>query len=151
VDLAHGPSPRYRGHGNHPLTDGVRGGPRFDDGHWIGFEAVDLDGTIDLGGNIEAPEISIRCLQDTGAWIFLPKIVHFHGSRDGVHWIELGTAGHEVPDTEQRRVIRDFTVRADRDLRYVRVLAENFGVCPDWHPGRGQATWIFVDEVRVRR
>jgi len=33
--------------------------------------------------------------------------------------------------------------------RYVRIEAENVGICPDWHPGAGGKTWIFVDEIVV--
>jgi hypothetical protein len=27
--------------------------------------------------------------------------------------------------------------------------AKNIGVCPDWHPGKGEKAWIFVDEIIV--
>ncbi|HQL71024.1 MAG TPA: hypothetical protein PLA77_09345, partial [Bacteroidales bacterium] len=33
--------------------------------------------------------------------------------------------------------------------RYVRVVAENVGVCPSWHQGRGKKAWLFCDEVVV--
>ena len=151
VTLVHEPSDRYPGGGDFPLTDGVRGGRHFDDGHWAGFEAVDLDATIDLGAALAQPELSIRCLQDANAWIFLPTNVRFLGSNDGTNWHELGVAGHDVPDTEQRKIIREFRVDADRSVRFVRVVAKNLDACPDWHPGRGEASWIFVDEIRVRR
>ena len=150
VTLVHEPRERYAGYGSFPLTDGVRGGLRFNDGHWSGFEAVDLDATIDLGSQIVDAEISIRCLQDANAWIFLPTEVRFLGSDDGESWQELGVEDHDVPDTEQRVIIRGFSVRTGRKTRFVRVVATNHGICPDWHPGRGKACWIFVDEVLVR-
>jgi hexosaminidase len=34
--------------------------------------------------------------------------------------------------------------------RYVRVTAKSVGLCPPWHPGRGQNAWLFVDEIIVR-
>ena len=33
--------------------------------------------------------------------------------------------------------------------RYVRVVAENVGVCPSWHQGHGKKAWLFCDEVVV--
>jgi hypothetical protein len=29
------------------------------------------------------------------------------------------------------------------------VEAIDIGVCPEWHPGKGQKAWIFADEILV--
>jgi hexosaminidase len=34
--------------------------------------------------------------------------------------------------------------------RYVKVVATNFGKIPDWHPGKGEPAWLFVDEITAR-
>ena len=39
---------------------------------------------------------------------------------------------------------------AGERIRYLRLRAENSGFLPDWHPGRGQPSWIFADEIVVR-
>jgi hexosaminidase len=36
------------------------------------------------------------------------------------------------------------------EARFIRVRASNFGALPAWHPGRGQPSWVFVDELVVR-
>jgi len=36
-----------------------------------------------------------------------------------------------------------------KDIRYVKIYAENVKTCPDWHPGAGGKAWIFVDEVVI--
>ena len=35
------------------------------------------------------------------------------------------------------------------EARYIRVQAINFGTIPEWHPGRGNRAFIFVDELHV--
>ena len=35
------------------------------------------------------------------------------------------------------------------ESRYVKVVAENPGVCPDWHAAATEPTWLFVDELVV--
>ncbi len=153
VTFGHDPSSRYPGRGRRPLTDGARGGRDFRDGGWVGFEATDLTATIDLGASATVTEVSIRALQDANAWIFLPAEVVVLGSHDGRQWTELGRADHQVPDREQRKLIREFTARTGgqpQPWRWIRVEARQAGPCPDWHPGRGQPGWLFVDEVRVR-
>ena len=34
--------------------------------------------------------------------------------------------------------------------RYIKIKAENYGICPDWHLGAGGKTWIFVDEITIK-
>jgi len=31
--------------------------------------------------------------------------------------------------------------------RYLKIIAQNIGVCPEWHPGAGGKAWVFVDEI----
>ncbi|MFO7610383.1 MAG: family 20 glycosylhydrolase [Candidatus Krumholzibacteriia bacterium] len=149
VAFAVPPSGRYPGRGPHPLTDGVRGGRDFRDGRWVGFEAADLDAVIDLGETRPLAGISLRAVQDAHAWVFLPRQVRFFVSADGRAWREIGSAGHGVPDREQRKLVREFAVAATGTARYVRVVAASLGACPGWHPGQGQPCWLFVDEIRV--
>ena len=34
--------------------------------------------------------------------------------------------------------------------RYVRMVAKNMGICPEWAPGAGEKAWMFCDEVIVK-
>ena len=34
--------------------------------------------------------------------------------------------------------------------KYIKVTAENYGICPDWHLGAGGKTWLFVDELIIK-
>jgi hypothetical protein len=31
----------------------------------------------------------------------------------------------------------------------VRVIVERYGVLPDWHPGKGEQSWFFADEIVI--
>jgi hypothetical protein len=33
----------------------------------------------------------------------------------------------------------------------VRVTVERYGRLPDWHPGKGEESWFFADEIVVER
>ena len=151
VKMAHAASSRYPAGGRGWLVDGQHGGPAHGDGRWAGFEGGNLDAVIDLGRPRPLTQLSVRFLQDANAWIFLPVDVVFAWSPDGTVWHELPAVGHDVPDREQRRTIREFRVgAAGITARHIRVRARNPGTCPDWHPGRGQPCWIFADELVVR-
>ena len=34
--------------------------------------------------------------------------------------------------------------------RFVKIKAQNYGVCPQWHLGAGGTTWIFTDEIIIK-
>jgi len=34
--------------------------------------------------------------------------------------------------------------------RYIKVMAENIGLCPHWHKGSGGKAWLFVDEIIIQ-
>ena len=33
--------------------------------------------------------------------------------------------------------------------RYIKIKAENYGKCPDWHLGSGGTSWLFFDEITI--
>jgi len=149
--LTHQPSSRYPGGGELGLCNGLFGTRNYRDGFWSGFEGTDLEAVVDLGGEVEISQISIRFYQGATAWIFLPSSVEFQVSKDGVNWKTVAVLGHNVSPAIQDRVIHDFSVvNLDIRARKVRVIGKNRGVCPDWHPGAGRPCWVFVDEIVVR-
>ncbi len=164
-------SDRYKG-GRHALLDGIRGSDDYTDGRWQGYQKNDLDATIDLGDIISMKNLSVGFLQDSKSWIFLPAKVQISISTDGIHFRQLSEmvttespqrmdpfvkeycwdAPPEVQKSEGKsRNPSDEKESNNLTARYVRFYAENIGVCPKWHPGRGDKAWIFVDEVVVNR
>ena len=46
---------------------------------------------------------------------------------------------------------KDFTLKVKNlKTRYIKIKAENYGVCPEWHLGAGGKTWVFVDEITIK-
>jgi len=141
---------RYPSVSNNPLTDGLRGSDRFNDGYWLGFQGDDLRVTIDLGRVDTLRQVSAGFLQQNWGWVFLPAKVIIALSEDNQNWKEF-----EIKNTVSPRtggvIIKDFTADPESlPARYIRVSALNMGVCPEWHPGAGDKAWIFADEIIVK-
>ena len=150
ITLASPFSSRHAAGGERALVDGFRGGVNSGDGFWQGYEGGDLDAIVDLGQSKPVTHLSIRFLQDTRSWIFYPTAVEYAVSDDGIHFASVGTFGQPVASGPQEVSVKEFPqdlqgVRA----RYVRVVAKNVGICPDWHPGKGGKAWLFADEIVV--
>jgi len=142
--------PQYNAGGPDALIDGRRGGPSYRLGRWQGYQGTDLDATVDLGDVRDVRRVTIGFLQDAGAWILMPREVVFLLSDDGGSYREVGRSVNTVPATESGVVTRDFAadVPAQR-ARYVRVRVTGAGPLPAGHPGEGEPSWFFADEIIV--
>jgi hexosaminidase len=144
-------SSAYGAGGAEAMSDGLRGTDDFRDGRWQGYEATDVEVTLDLGTERVISELSAGFLQYQPAWIFMPRSVTFSLSRDGRSFTDVFTMENESSDREENAFTRDFGVPVGGAFaRYVRLHAKTIGVCPDWHPGAGGKAWIFIDEFIVR-
>lgn len=144
-------SPKYTAGGSLGLVDGIKGSIHHSDGHWQGFSGDDVEVVIDLGKSQAISQISVSFLQNMTTWIFLPATVSFMvaDNPDGP-WQSAGKFINSVPMEEKETVIKDFSRKLkDVQARYVKLVAQNPGPCPDWHPGKGSPSWVFVDEIVV--
>jgi predicted alpha-1,2-mannosidase len=144
---------QYNAGGHDALIDTLRGGPDFRNGRWQGYLGTDLTAVVDLGSVQEIRRVAMGFLQDTGSWIVMPRRVRFEVSEDGTTYVSLGVATHDVSDRERGVVTRDLGVTAASPMRarYVRVTVERYGRLPDWHPGKGEESWFFADEIVIER
>jgi predicted alpha-1,2-mannosidase len=142
---------QYNAGGDDALIDTLRGGQDFRSGRWQGYLGTDLTAVVDLGSVQEIRRVGMGFLQDAGSWILLPRRVRFEVSVDGVMYRPVGAATHDVSDRESAPVTRDLSVTFEpARVRYVRVIVEHYGRLPDWHPGKGEESWFFADEIIVQ-
>jgi hexosaminidase len=142
-------SPNYAASGFGSLTDGQRGTIQFRDNLWLGFEGADFVAQLDLGSIQEINNISIGFLQSVPSWIFYPEYVKVLVSENGKDYIEKTTVNF-ISWKDEKTTTQDFNFKLNVKARYIKVQAVNIGKCPDWHPGAGGKTWLFVDEIVVR-
>ena len=132
-------SDRYRAAGMGTLTDGLRGNYEHGDRRWLGFVSGKcVDFQIDLGSVQDLHEIYMDFIQNSGAWIYLPKVFLLSASEDGENFEYL--MGRE----EQKRMnvgteFERYYWKGATRARYIRVEAE----------AQGEGEWIFTDEVVV--
>lgn len=141
----------YSGGGNGALTDGLLGSDEsYGDGHWQGYWGADLDASIDLRRKTEVRQISIRFLQNAFDWILAPKEIRVYVSDDGKAWRLVRTERYDPEFAQSGNVVHTDAVRnLSLTTRYLRVVAPNPGTLPEWHPARGQMSYIFADEIVV--
>jgi hexosaminidase len=132
------------------LTDGLRGSLAPGDRRWQGFQGDDLVATIDLKKARKISRVSVGFLQRADSWTFLPRSVEIAVSVDGQNFETIQTLTHDVSLLSPEPLVKEFSAETKaRKARYVRVHAQNIGVCPEGHPGAGEKAWIMADEIII--
>ncbi|MFT5054928.1 MAG: hexosaminidase, partial [Oceanospirillaceae bacterium] len=145
-------SPYYTAGGENGLTDGIMATMDFRDGRWQGYQVEnELVVTIDLGSLAEITSCSSNFYQYNNAWIFAPTKVEYFTSEDGEGFKSIGTANPTHSQKEKGKFIEPITVVLPKPIqaRFVKMVANSVGPCPDWHDAAGSPSWLFVDEFYV--
>ncbi len=150
IDLHSKYANQYSAGGDNALIDKIKGGQDFRTGSWQGYRE-DLEFVIDLGEEKPISKISIGFLQDVKSWIWMPKEVSFAISLDGENFLELGSKQSGISEDLYGGMANEISLNFPKTkTRYIKVVAEQYGVCPDWHIGAGGKSWIFADEVTIQ-
>ncbi|HCT29520.1 MAG TPA: glycosyl hydrolase family 92 [Bacteroidales bacterium] len=142
-------STQYDGGGPNALIDGIRGAKNFRLGGWQGYQGQDFVAIIDMDTTKAISKLGAGFLQDAGPWIWLPKYVEYWVSDDGQNFTLLSTVKHDIPENEMTPTIFNFEANVDIKTRFVKVVGKYYGKIPIWHPGVGNPSWMFIDEIIV--
>lgn len=146
ISLMNEPDRRYNYGGEFTLVDGIKGMIPWYGKEWLGFKGTDCDAIVDLGKTDTFSKVTIDVLNDEGSWIYLPKKVELYISDDGINFTKV----KDVQESEIAEMKREIVLDAGEvSARYVRIVAENFGIVPSGKPGEGHSAWLFVDEITI--
>ena len=144
-------SNQYAASGDNALIDFLKGSANFRTGYWQGYYATDFSAVVDLGRVELVKKISVGALQDIKSWIWFPKSVKVSFSENNETFKELGIIKNDFADNEYGAFTKEFSkiMHETVHARYIKIEAVSYGVCPGWHPGSGNDTWMFLDEIEV--
>jgi len=144
-------SNQYAASGDNALIDFLKGSANFRTGYWQGYYATDFSAVVDLGRVELVKKISVGALQDIKSWIWFPKNVKISFSENNETFKELVIIKNDFSDNEYGAFTKEFSkiVNETVHARYIKIEAASYGVCPGWHPGSGNDTWMFLDEIEV--
>ena len=149
IEIKYSPAKKYKGQGPNTLIDGALGSFDFHDGKWLGFRGDDLELTIDLGEKTSIHSINSRFLLNQTSWIFLPGEVEILISDDNRNYKTIFHEFYQNDSKDLQIEIREIGVQTEVNIRYIKIKAKNIGPLPDWHPGKNETGWLFVDEIVI--
>lgn len=141
---------QYSAGGDRALIDQIKGGSDFRTGGWQGYYGTDVEVEVDFKKKKKINSVDLRFLQDIRSWVWFPSEVSFAISIDGKEWFTIETVKNTVPIDQYGSITQEFGFEKAIKTRYLKVIAKNRGICPPWHLGAGNETWIFADEISVK-
>ncbi len=148
VVLLKAPSPKYPALGAASLSDGkisdVQGGDT-----WLGYQGDNLSAILDFGSVQSCSNAYIHCFENNAPWIFMPRSISVWASQDGKRYQPCGNRILPANKSMGNPNVQLLAVPFNQPIqaRYFKILVENLGKNPAWHPNKGEPCWIFVDEV----
>lgn len=142
---------QYAADGLKSLFDGIYGDWNWRKGDWLGYQGQDVTLEVDLLKVKEVSTVALNCLQDRGSWIFFPTQVAVYGSVDNTTFELLDTVfcNPELFNKDIQNYTYTTTLKQKVNCRYLRIQIKNPGKLPQWHPGAGGESFIFMDELEI--
>jgi hypothetical protein len=133
------------------LYDNIGGIINYRSGGWLGYDSDTVTITIDLKKKETVNTVLISLLQDENAWIFLPEqiLVYYYNDKQktfvpaGKEVFVLETPGPK--ECNLREITPAKKIKTDK-LKLVLLPLKKI---PDWHQGKGNHGWLFIDEIKV--
>jgi predicted alpha-1,2-mannosidase len=143
---------QYNGGGEEALIDGLYGDENWRKGFWQGFQGKDAEIIIDLGKQTTLDSFGVSVLQDTKSWIVYPKKAEFFVSDDDKNFKPAVNVVNRVTidSAEIQKQVLNVIPLVPIKARYVKVVLQQYGKLPEWHSGKGEDSFIFVDEIDLK-
>ena len=150
IEIKSKPHPLYTAGGAEALLDGIEGTTNWRKGDWQGYQGTDFEAVIDLKSKKEIQSVSVNFLQDAKPWILVPKNLKVYGSTDGKNFEFLGEISSKTNAEDEIVQIEKLEVQFKKTkVKFVKIIAENYGKLPDSHISAGENSYIFLDEIRI--
>jgi predicted alpha-1,2-mannosidase len=142
---------QYTAGGPDGLLDGLKGDLDWRKGRWQGYQSQDFEAVIDMKQEQKVDSVTLGFLRDKRSWIFLPKGLEVYGSTDSIKYKKISEWQLVGMDTGMTVERVTYSLQGNnKKYRYLKIRAINYGKLPDWHPGRGEDAFIFIDEISIK-
>lgn len=141
---------QYAYDGAGTLVDGIKGDHNYKTGRWIAFYRNDMEAVIDMKEPTEFSSVSISCCVEKGDWVFDARYFGVLVSDDGQQFTEVASEEYPVMAADSPNQNYDHTLKFNPvTARYIKVVVKPENVLPEWHGGKGNPAFVFLDEISV--
>lgn len=133
-------SDKYSGQGPETLINQNKASLNFTDKEWIGFDSVAV-ATVNFKEKMYLKSVTISYLNDVGSWIFPPERVMLFINRVKK---EVSINPLEKSVDKKNETVK---IPIEAEVKSLKIQINNLQAIPEWHEGKGQKAWLFMDEL----
>ncbi len=131
------------------LLDHHIGGDDLKDGSWTGFNGTDVNIICQLPQRMSVNQIHLSVLSDPSQWIIAPSEIKVAISENGHEYIEYGGISTFPSYNTSEREQLLLSINGKKTGKFVKITISNSGILPVGHPGAGNPSWLFLDELLI--
>lgn len=133
------------------LHDNIGGFTSFGGGTWLGYNGDSAVITITLQKKSKVRSVLINMLIDEGSWIFLPNAIDLYIPGKKIYSgqpVANVIFTHDYAATKQNFAF-ELKLAQKLKARQLQLVFSTMKKIPEWHAGKGNHAWFFIDEIKV--
>lgn len=148
VKLITQPDIAYKGMGGSTLSNGEKGDLNFRSGKWIGYKGKNLEAILYFKKLMLVSSVTFSSVVDIGSYIMPAAGLEVWGGTSINNLVLLKKINPAQPAGLQIPSLAAFECAfKPRQITVLKIVAKPVMKLPDWHPGKGQKGWVFIDEL----
>ena len=141
---------QYKYEGVTTLVDGLKGNSNYKTGRWIAFYKNDLEVVIDMQKSTTISNAAISTCVEKGDWVFDARSFTVEVSDNGVNYTRVASDNYPAMKKEDGNGVFNHKITfSPVQTRYVKVIVGSEKSIPEWHGGKGNPSFLFVDEISI--
>jgi uncharacterized membrane protein len=150
AELIYPANDQYKGEGAASLIDLKKGeASSFKDAAWLGFREKPFAAYIYFDTSHLIRSITVSYGKNIGAYILPPAQVEIWGgdNKEKMRLIKM-THPKQPEKLQEPSGVEGLKLSfAPADYKCYKIIARPVAHLPKWHPGKGEKSWVFVDEI----
>ncbi len=150
IELLNSPDPKYRGEGASGLLDHRKGfADVLNEPSWLGYRYQPFVAGVSFDGKATALKaIVLSYAKNIGAYSFPPEEVEVWAGENKDQLSLIKKMVVEQPQKNQPARVESLSIPLEsKAYLYYKVIAKPVAKLPQWHGGKGEKGWVFVDEM----
>jgi Fn3 associated len=146
------PNQKYAGSGVTTLMDNKGGSTNISNKTWLGFQNDTIEIVLNFDKKQTVKKVLIDLLQDYGSWIFLPEKIEAYSFDSKAKMYQLiGSQAFNQEKEVKGSYCTPSVLTVKNGVKTDKIKLQLYLVkqIPDWHAGKGNKSWIFIDEIKV--
>ena len=143
---------RFQASGATTLIDNEGGITDMNASTWLGYQEGDVEINMLLAKKQALSSVLINCLQNQGSWIFLPaqiSVFYFDESKQSFELLgeQLNAPTEKISTAFCQPII--IAAAKKKKTKKIKIILKGIKNLPEWHAGKGQPGWLFIDEIKL--